>query len=103
MANTIDVLSPADQEGTEATVLRWLKKPGDTVAENEPLLEMETDKVTVEVPAPVAGRLQEILKNEKDAVEPGVVLGRIAAGAQAVAEAPKPAAPSTPTAAAPAN
>lgn len=85
MANTIDILSPADQEGTEATILRWLKQPGDAVKENEPLLELETDKVTVEIPAPASGRLQEILKKEKEDVEPGVVLGRLSTDAAASA------------------
>ncbi len=77
MSTVIDVISPADQEGTRATVLRWLKQPGDAVTANEPLLELETDKVTVEVPAPASGRLSEILTNENAEVTPGAVLGRL--------------------------
>ncbi len=83
MSTVIDVLTPADQEGTQATVLRWLKQPGDAVDANEPLLELETDKVTVEIPAPVSGWLAEILKNEKEEVEPGAVLGRVSTVANA--------------------
>jgi 2-oxoglutarate dehydrogenase E2 component (dihydrolipoamide succinyltransferase) len=90
MSNVVDVLSPADQEGTRATVLRWLRQPGDAVTENEPLLELETDKVTVEVPAPASGRLSEILAKEKEEVAPGAVLGRVVAGADAAADAAAP-------------
>lgn len=93
MSKTIDVLSPADQEGTRATVLRWLKKPGEAVAANEPLLELETDKVTVEIPAPVAGRLAEVLKQEKEEAEPGAVLGRVEVMAAGQAAAAEPSAP----------
>ena len=57
----IDILAPAEQEGTKAVVRAWLKSVGDTVAENEPLVELETDKVTQEVPAPASGILAEIL------------------------------------------
>ncbi len=84
MAQSIDVITPADQEGTEAVVLRWLKRIGDPVIQHEPLLELETDKVTVEIPAPASGKLLEILKVEKEAVEPGTVLGRIAPTSAAV-------------------
>lgn len=83
MANPVDVVTPPDQEGTEAVVLRWFKRVGDAVAEHEPLLELETDKVTVEIPAPASGQLLEILKDETEAVEPGTVLGRIAPGSAA--------------------
>ena len=83
MANPVDVLTPPDQEGTEAVVLRWFKRIGDAVVEHEPLLELETDKVTVEIPAPASGQLLEILKAEKEAVVPGTVLGRIAPGSAA--------------------
>jgi 2-oxoglutarate dehydrogenase E2 component (dihydrolipoamide succinyltransferase) len=81
VAQTIDVVTPQDQEGTEAVVLRWFKRIGETVTQHEPLLELETDKVTVEIPAPASGQLLEILKVEKDSVEPGTVLGRIGSGA----------------------
>jgi 2-oxoglutarate dehydrogenase E2 component (dihydrolipoamide succinyltransferase) len=73
---------------TTATVARWLKKAGDTVAADEPLVELETDKVTVEVNAPAAGTLSEIGVAEGAEVEVGAVLGMLADGA--VAAAPKP-------------
>lgn len=66
-----------DREGTEAAVGRWLKQPGDAVEEHEPLLEINTDKVTVEIAAPAAGLLGDVLKREGEAVRPGELLGRI--------------------------
>ena len=79
MATTIDVLLPADQvEGTRSQVLRWLKAVGAAVKRHEPLVEIETDKVTVEVPAPADGMLQEIIAAEGVDVEPGALLGRVA-------------------------
>jgi 2-oxoglutarate dehydrogenase E2 component (dihydrolipoamide succinyltransferase) len=92
VAASIDIVTPHDQEGTEAVVLRWFKRIGDSVTQHEPLLELETDKVTVEIPAPASGKLLEILKDEKDAVEPGTVLGRIGAGAAATETKAAPAA-----------
>jgi 2-oxoglutarate dehydrogenase E2 component (dihydrolipoamide succinyltransferase) len=78
MAETLDICAPADQtEGTRSQVLRWLKAVGDTVREHEPLIELETDKVTVEVPAPASGVLREILKAEQEEIAPGEVLGRL--------------------------
>ena len=72
-----DVRVPDEQEGTRAVVRGWLKAVGDTVALNDPLVELETDKVTQEVPAPCAGVLSEIvLESDAEAV-PGAVLGRI--------------------------
>ena len=65
---------------TEATVAKWLKQPGETVAVDEPVVELETDKVTLEVPAPVAGTLAEILAEEGANLPVGAVLGRIAEG-----------------------
>src|SRR5690349_23350245 len=77
-ANTVDVCAPADQtEGTRSQVLRWLKAVGDTVAQHEPLIELETDKVTVEVAAPATGVLREIVKAEQEEIAPGDVLGRV--------------------------
>ena len=73
-----------------ATVARWLKKAGDAVAADEPLVELETDKVTVEVPAPAAGVLAEIVVAEGGEVGVGAVLGIVGEGAGA---APRPAAP----------
>jgi len=66
---------------TEATIGKWFKKPGDTVAVDEPLVELETDKVTIEVPAPAAGVLAEIVAKDGETVAPGAVLGQIADGA----------------------
>ena len=57
----IEVRVPDEQEGTKAVVRAWLKQVGDAVAENDPLVELETDKVTQEVPAPAAGVLAEIV------------------------------------------
>ncbi|MGH7516353.1 MAG: dihydrolipoamide acetyltransferase family protein [Gemmatimonadales bacterium] len=91
MAELIAISAPADQaEGTEMIVGTWFKKVGDSVTENEPLLEITTDKVTMEVAAPATGILREILKSTEQALEPGEVLGRIEAGA-AVLAAPAPA------------
>ncbi|MGE0846185.1 MAG: 2-oxoglutarate dehydrogenase complex dihydrolipoyllysine-residue succinyltransferase [Flavobacteriaceae bacterium] len=68
---------------TEATVGQWFKKPGDAVAKDEPLVELETDKVTVEVPAPAAGTLGEIVVGDGETVEVGAVLGSISEGGAA--------------------
>ncbi len=75
---------------TEATVGKWLKQAGDTVAIDEPLVELETDKVSVEVPAPSAGVLASIAVEAGQTVAVGTVLGRITAGAGAAASAPPP-------------
>ena len=66
---------------TEATVAKWLKQPGDRVERDEPVVELETDKVTLEVPAPQAGVIGEIQVAEGDNVPVGAVLGTIADGA----------------------
>ena len=71
------VLVPANQEGTRATVLRWCKAVGDAVAEDEALVELETDKVTVEVPSPVSGTLVEILKQVDAEVNPDEVIAKV--------------------------
>ena len=73
----IEVRVPDEQEGTKAVVRAWLKQVGDAVAENDPLVELETDKVTQEVPAPAAGVLSEILLETDAEAVPGAVLGRI--------------------------
>lgn len=94
----IEVRVPALGESvTEATVATWFKKPGEAVAADEMLCELETDKVTVEVPAPAAGVLGEIVAAEGATVGPNALLATIAEGAGAAA----PAAPA-PAAAAPA-
>ncbi|WP_142849601.1 2-oxoglutarate dehydrogenase complex dihydrolipoyllysine-residue succinyltransferase [Telmatospirillum sp. J64-1] len=68
---------------TEATVAKWFKAVGDAIKQDEPLVELETDKVTVEVNAPASGTLAEIVVNEGDTVEVGALLGAIAAGGAA--------------------
>ena len=73
---------------TEATVGKWFKQPGDAVAVDEPLVELETDKVTLEVPAPAAGVLGDIAAKDGETVAVGALLGQIKDGAGA---APKPA------------
>jgi 2-oxoglutarate dehydrogenase E2 component (dihydrolipoamide succinyltransferase) len=77
-AMSLEIRAPAAQEeGTRSQLLRWLKAVGEAVAEHEPLIELETDKVTVEVASPGAGVLTEILKQEQEEVAPGELLGRI--------------------------
>lgn len=86
MTSRVDIRAPAEQsEGTRSQILRWLKQVGDPVAENEPLIELETDKVTVEIAAPGAGTLSEILKHERDEISPGDLLGHIEVAAVAAA------------------
>jgi 2-oxoglutarate dehydrogenase E2 component (dihydrolipoamide succinyltransferase) len=94
MPDLIDVCLPHDQtEGTQSHVRAWLRSVGDRVTENEPLLEIETDKVTVEVPAPCTGVLHEILKGADAEVAPGEVLGRIQSGAVGTATSTDASAP----------
>jgi 2-oxoglutarate dehydrogenase E2 component (dihydrolipoamide succinyltransferase) len=117
MGMSIQIKVPAMGESvTEATVARWFKKEGDSVARDEPLLELETDKVTVEVPAPAAGAIESISVKAGDTVQVGAVLGAIAEGkagapspiparspdAAAAPSAPAPAPPIKPEAAPPA-
>ena len=75
----IDVVVPEEQEGTKAVVRSWLRQVGDLVFENEPLVELETDKVTQEVPAPASGVLAEIVLDTDAEAVPGAVLARISA------------------------
>jgi 2-oxoglutarate dehydrogenase E2 component (dihydrolipoamide succinyltransferase) len=83
-----DVTVPALGESiTEATLGSWLKQPGDAVAADEPIASLETDKVAVEVNAPVAGTLAEQLVKEGDTVEVGAVIARVSEGAAASPEA----------------
>src|SRR5881227_1953167 len=70
---------------TEATIGKWFKKPGEAVAVDEPLVELETDKVTIEVPAPAAGVLSDIAAKDGETVAVGALLGQIKEGAGAVA------------------
>lgn len=73
-----DIVVPTEQEGTKAVVKAWLKRVGDKVVLNDPVVELETDKVAVEIAAESAGVLSEILLEEGAEVGPGTVLGRIA-------------------------
>ncbi|MES2750171.1 MAG: 2-oxoglutarate dehydrogenase complex dihydrolipoyllysine-residue succinyltransferase [Pseudomonadota bacterium] len=75
---------------TEATIGRWFKKAGDAVAVDEPLVELETDKVTIEVPAPFAGTLGEIVAKDGETVAVGALLGQITEGAGGAKAAPAP-------------
>jgi len=93
-----DVQVPALGESiTEGTLAQWLKKPGDAVAADEPIASLETDKVTVEVPSPVAGVLAEQLVKEGDTVAVGALIARIDEGAQAAATPAEQGADSTKT------
>ena len=78
---------------TEATIAQWFRKEGDAVAADEPLVELETDKVTVEVPAPAGGVLSEIVAKDGDTVGVGALLGSIGEGAGASATTAKAEAP----------
>ncbi|WP_328482372.1 2-oxoglutarate dehydrogenase, E2 component, dihydrolipoamide succinyltransferase [Streptomyces sp. NBC_00377] len=101
-AEGTDVVLPALGESvTEGTVTRWLKQVGEEVAEDEPLLEVSTDKVDTEIPAPVSGVLLEITVGEDETAEVGAKLAVIGAPGAAPAAAPAPAAPA-PAPAAPA-
>ncbi len=106
---TIEIKVPTLGESvTEATVGQWFKKPGDAIKVDEPLVELETDKVTVEVPAPVAGVLADITVAQGTTVNIGAVLGFIKEGTAAAAAAPaatpaKTAEAPAPKAAAPAS
>jgi 2-oxoglutarate dehydrogenase E2 component (dihydrolipoamide succinyltransferase) len=96
------VLPALGESVTEGTVTRWLKKVGDTVAVDEPLVEVSTDKVDTEIPSPVAGVIEQILVQEDETVQVGAVLVVIGSGSGASAPAPAAAAPvAEPVAAAP--
>ena len=100
-----DVVLPALGESvTEGTVTRWLKKVGDSVSVDEPLVEISTDKVDTEIPSPVAGVIQQILVKEDETVAVGAVLAVVGDGAAATppAAAPAVAAPVAPAPVAPA-
>ncbi len=75
MADTANILMPMEQEGSKSVVRAWLKKVGDAVKRDEPIVELETDKVAVEVPSPADGVLGAISLNEGDEAAPGAVLG----------------------------
>ena len=101
MVSLTDVLVPPNEEGTRATVLKWCKRVGESVEKDEPLVELETDKVTVEIPSPASGTLIEILKQVDAEVVPDEVIARLSlslgaatgtdaeAGASAAFQAPR--------------
>ena len=99
----MEILVPTLGESmSEATVGQWFKSVGEAIAQDETLLELETDKVTVEVPAPVSGRLTDIIAEPGTTVEIGALLGRVEEGQVAVGgEAKSETAPATATASAP--
>ncbi|MCK9913729.1 MULTISPECIES: 2-oxoglutarate dehydrogenase, E2 component, dihydrolipoamide succinyltransferase [Microbacterium] len=88
--STSVVLPALGESVTEGTVTRWLKQVGDTVAVDEGLVEISTDKVDTEIPSPVAGVIEEILVQEDDTIEVGAVLAKIGDGSAAPAAAPAP-------------
>jgi 2-oxoglutarate dehydrogenase E2 component (dihydrolipoamide succinyltransferase) len=91
---SIDIHVPTLGESvSDATIARWIKKAGDSVAADEPIVELETDKVTLEVPSPVAGKLGEIIAAEGETVEVGALLARVEEGAAGTKPAPKQEAP----------
>src|SRR5438105_7483040 len=92
---TIEITVPTLGESvTEATVAKWLKQPGDAIERDEPVVELETDKVTLEVPSPAAGTLGEIRAGEGSNVPVGAILGIIADGAAGSSPPPPPPPPS---------
>src|SRR6266576_3061595 len=107
-----DVVMPQMGESiAEGTIVRWLKKPGDKVERDEPLLEISTDKVDAEIPSPASGTLTEIVVQEGATVAVNSVVARIAADGESAQPSAAPAAqpaarapaPATPTPAAPAS
>ncbi|RYG08045.1 MAG: dihydrolipoamide succinyltransferase, partial [Caulobacteraceae bacterium] len=94
-----DILTPALGESvTEATIAKWTKKVGDPVKKDELLVELETDKVSLEVVSPADGVLGDIKAAEGDNVVPGTILGSVTEGASAAAPAPAQAAKAAPAA-----
>src|SRR5258707_11251906 len=105
MATTTRVVMPQLGESVhEGTISKWLVKPGDRVVEFEPMLEVDTDKVSAEVPAPVSGILREILAKEGETVQAGAEIAVVETGANGAevasppsGEAAPPAVPSPPS------
>jgi len=92
-----DIVVPTLGESiTEATVAKWLKKPGDAVKKDDPVVELETDKVTIEAPAPNDGVISEIIADEGATVEIGALLGRIGEAAGQAVSSPAPSSASSP-------
>jgi len=99
---SVEIIVPTLGESvSDATVARWIKKAGDAVAADEPVVELETDKVTLEVPSPVAGRLDDIVAAEGATVEVGTLLARVAEGAAGAPAEKTSAKPAEPAAAQP--
>lgn len=96
MSKTQNILMPLEQEGSKSTVRAWLKRIGDAVKADEPILELETDKVAVEIPSPADGVLAEITLAEGDEAAPGAVLGVLTLGPAAHARAAAPTQAATP-------
>ncbi|HKS23922.1 MAG TPA: biotin/lipoyl-containing protein, partial [Thermoanaerobaculia bacterium] len=89
-----DVVMPQMGESiAEGTIVRWIKKPGDKVERDEPLLEISTDKVDAEIPSPASGTLTEVLAQEGQTVSVNSVIARIDGGGGAAAAPPEPAKP----------
>lgn len=88
MAELIDIVLPQAQEGTQSIVAQWFKAVGDSVEVNEPLIEISTDKVMMEIAAPAAGELVEIAAVVNAEVKPGEILGRIKVGAAKIVGSP---------------
>src|SRR5215470_8433158 len=94
MSDALEIRAPSEQtEGTRSQILRWLKQVGEHVGENEPLIEIETDKVTVEVASPGSGVLREILRHEQEEITPGELLGWLDASGDGANAAPVSSAP----------
>jgi 2-oxoglutarate dehydrogenase E2 component (dihydrolipoamide succinyltransferase) len=83
MADAMNIVMPLEQEGSKSVVRAWLKQIGDAVKRDEPIVELETDKVAVEVPAPADGVLAAIALGEGDEAAPGAVLGVLTLGVEA--------------------
>src|SRR5207244_4439127 len=98
MTRAVEIRAPSGEtEGTRSQILRWLKRLGESVAENEPLIEIETDKVTVELASPGSGVLREILKQEQEEIAPGELLGRMRPGRSVAYRTPRSASASPST------
>ena len=95
MADAANIIAPVEQEGTKSVVRAWLKKVGDAVKRDEPIVELETDKVAVEVSAPDDGVLASIALNEGDEAAPGATLGVLTLGVGATSGPPAPSPAST--------
>src|SRR4051812_34848096 len=102
VAEIVDITTPAGGESvTEGTILEWTVKVGDAVSDGDTVVEISTDKVDMELPAPAAGTITEILAEEGETVTVGQVIARMALGADGASAAPAEAAPAAPAAPAP--